>query len=117
MSDVTKAKQMARAIVNVVKQNNKLYFYNTESSTIPKKIICLDGLKAVEVTKDFSYYYKAYDVIFTYYLDNSDNNIYIRFPCEGPGYIRNSATKSYHTITCNWEKETEEIIENIVKLV
>lgn len=115
MADVNKAKNMARAIVNVVKKNNKLYFYNTQSSTIPKTIIYLDNLKAVEVTKDISHYYVSYLVNFKYGVDDSD--IYIRFPCESSGNVWNATTNKYDNVTYNWEKETEEIIENVTKLV
>jgi hypothetical protein len=120
MAHVTKAKQMAQAIVNVVKQNNRLYFYTAQSSTIPKTVVCLDNLAAVEVTKDNPYgnvYNKSYDVKFKYSLDNPNNNIRIHFPCQGTGYVWNSVTKRYDIVECNWEKETEEIIENVTKLV
>lgn len=109
---------MARAIVNVVKQNNKLVFYNAESSTIPAKIINLEGLKTVDIVPNPDFRaHRYYEAKFRYDLNDHKNFTHITFPCEGSTSKYNLNTKQYITVRHSWEAETVEIIQNMTKLL
>jgi hypothetical protein len=118
MSDINIAKKMAHAIVSVVKQNNKLVFYNAESNTIPAKIINLDGLKTVDIkfNPDFVIH-RNYEAKFRYDLNDHTKFTHVMFPCEGSTAKYNPVTKQYDTVRHSWEAETVEIIQNMTKLI
>lgn len=118
MSDINIAKKMARAIVSVVKQNNKLVFYNAESSTIPAKIINLDGLKTVDIRSNPDLrILRYYEAKFRYDLNDHKNYTHVMFPCEWSTAKYNPTTKQYDAIKHSWEAETVEIIQNMTKLI
>jgi hypothetical protein len=118
MSDINIAKKMARAIVSVMKQNNKLVFYNAESSTIPAKIINLEGLKTVDIVPNPDFrVHRYYEAKFRYDLNDHKNFTHIIFPCEGSTSEYNLNTKQYITVRHSWEAETVEIIQNMTKLL
>lgn len=118
MSDINIAKKMARAIVRVVKQNNKLVFYNAENSTIPAKIISLEGLKTVDIrfNPDFAIQ-RNYEAKFRYDLIDHKQFTHVTFPCEWSIAKYNPVTKQYDNIMYSWEKETVKIIQDMTKLI
>lgn len=118
MSDINIAKKMARAIVSVVKQNNRLVFYNAESSTVPAKIISLEGLKTVDITFNPNLAInRNYEAKFRYDLIDNKQSTHVTFPCEASVAKYNPVTKQYDNIKHSWEKETVEIIQNMTKLI
>jgi hypothetical protein len=118
MSDINIAKKMARAIVSVVKQNNKLVFYNAESSTVPSKIINLEGLKTVDIVPNPDLrILRYYEAKFRYDLIDHKQSTHVSFPCEGSVAKYNPTTKRYDAIKHSWEAETVEIIQNMTKLI
>jgi hypothetical protein len=118
MSDINIAKKMARAIVSVVKQNNKLVFYNAESNTIPAKIINLEGLKTVDIVPNPDLrIHRCYEANFKYDLIDHKNSTHVTFPCEGSTAKYNHTSKQYDAIKHSWEAETVEIIQNMTKLI
>lgn len=118
MSDINIAKKVVRAITSVVKHNNKLVFYNAESSTIPAKIVSLEGLKTVDILPNPNLaILRCYEAKFRYDLNDHTQFTHVMFPCEGSTAKYNPATKQYDTVRHSWEKETVEIIQNMTKLI
>ena len=120
MSSVSSSKKLVDAIVKVVRNNNKLIFYNANNEEVPKKIIKLDMLKSVELFTTYegcSQVVQSYRARFYYIGEDETNSEHIDFTCGSVRHAYNPVKGSYETITHNWEKETVEVIKEMNRLL
>lgn len=120
MASVNSSKKLANAIVKVVRNNNKLIFYNAANEDIPKKVVNLDMLKSVEFFTTYQGYSQAvesYRARFYYIGEDDTKSDYIDFSCGSSSVKYSLLTKSYEPIRHNWEKETVEVIKEMNRLL